>query len=100
MADLFMATENHVFTVNVSPTVSTIPYTIEIIRENNQEVFARSENNTGNSSLSIEIFTDPNSPFSPTGNRLNRVDLHNFATQIFTNGRNRFYARISCKVQI
>ncbi|MAO19744.1 MAG: hypothetical protein CMJ25_03235 [Phycisphaerae bacterium] len=100
MADLFMATENHVFTVNVSPTVNTIPYTIEIIRQNNQEVFARSENNTGNSSLSIEIFTDPNSPFSPTGNRLNRVDLHNFATQIFTNGKNIFYARISCKADL
>ena len=99
---MFMQDENHQLTVNVTPNTNNVPYTIEIVRENNNEVYARNTNNLGASSLTMEIFTDPNSPFNPTGNKLNRADLH----YLLTGGLNifgvqhRFYARIICKETI
>ncbi len=101
-AYMFMADENHQFTVNVTPNVNNVPYTIEIVRDNNNEVYARSTNNLGASSLTMEIFTDPDSPFNPTGNKLNRADLYFLRTgglNIFGT-HHEFYARISCEEAI
>ena len=93
---MFMQDENHKLTVNVTPNTNNVPYTIQIVRENNDEVYAESTKNLGPSSLTMEIFTDPNSPFNRTGNKLNRADLHYLLTggvNVF-GPQHHFYARI------
>ena len=90
--------------VTVQSAFANIPYTMEIIRLNDMQVFARSENNVGDNELEIVMFTDPNSPNSPTGNRLNRVDLFNFSQAQGSGAGNgtpsRFVARITAEEEI
>ena len=79
-SDLTFDSENTVYSVTITPTApyAGVFYDLEIVRLNNMEVFAKTERNLGTNSLSITMFTDPNSPNSSTGDRLNRVDLFNF----------------------
>ena len=79
-SDLTFDFENTVYNVTITPTApyAGVFYDLEIVRLNNMEVFAKTERNVGTNSLSITMFTDPNSPNSSTGDRLNRVDLFNF----------------------
>lgn len=81
LSDLTKDFENTVFTVNTDAASNpNVFYTIEIIRLNNMEVFARSENNQGVSSLSVTMFKDNlNNGFNPTGNPLNVMDLYLFS---------------------
>ena len=79
-SDLTFDSENTVYSVTITPGApyAGVFYDLEIVRLNNMEVFAKTERNVGTNSLSITMFTDPNSPNSSTGDRLNRVDLFNF----------------------
>ena len=72
--------EETVYTATITPNSPFlgVPYTVEIIRLNDMQVFARQERVLGASTISITMFTDPNSPNSATGNKLNRVDLWYF----------------------
>ena len=81
LSDLTKDFENTVFTVNTDAASNpNLLYTIEIIRLNNMEVFARSEKNQGVSSLSVTMFKDNlNNGFNPTGNPLNVMDLYLFS---------------------
>ena len=94
--DLTVDTENTVYTVTTSVSSTTVPYTLQIIRLNNMEVFAESRRNFGNQSLSINIFTNPLLPNSPSGNRLNRVDLLMWSMQN-NNEASKFAVRIICE---
>ena len=60
------------------------------------ETFIKTERNVGTSSVSINMFTDPNFPNSATGNRLNRVDLWYFGG---TDG-SQFAARVVAEEDI
>ena len=97
-SDLTFDFEDTVFTVQITPTSSylTIPYSLEIIRLDNMETFIKTERNVGTSSVSINMFTDPNFPNSATGNRLNRVDLWYFGG---TDG-SQFAARVVAEEDI
>lgn len=90
--------------VTVNSAFTNVPYTMEIIRLNDMQVFARTENNIGNSELEIVMFTDPNFPNTPTGNRLNRVDLWYFSQAQGSGAGNgtpsRFVARITAEEEI
>ena len=91
-------------TVTVQSAFVNVPYTMEIVRLNDMQVFAKSEKNLGDNELEIIMFTDPSSPNSPTGNQLNRVDLFNYSQSIgsgFGNGTTvQFVARISADEEI